>query len=80
MKGKEKKPYLKTHLGDFPGGPVAKTHTLTAGSPGSDATAKVQFSRSVVSDSLQPHGLHHARPPCPLPAPRVYSDSCPLSW
>ena len=54
MKGKEKKPYLKTHLGDFPGGPVAKTHTLTAGSPGSDATAKVQFSRSVMSDPLQP--------------------------
>ena len=40
----------------------------------------VQFSRSVVSDSLQPHGLQHARPPCPSPTPRVYSNSCPLSW
>ena len=40
----------------------------------------VQFSHSVVSNSLQPHGLQHARPPCPLPAPRVYSNSCPLSW
>ena len=39
----------------------------------------VQFSPSVVSDSLQPHGLQHARPPCPSPAPRVYSNSCPLS-
>ena len=39
----------------------------------------VQFSCSVVSDSLRPHGLQHARPPCPLPAPRVYSNSCPLS-
>ena len=39
----------------------------------------VQFSRSVVSDSLQPHGLQHARPPCPSPTPRVYSNSCPLS-
>ena len=39
----------------------------------------VQFSRSVVSNSLQPHGLHRARPPCPSPAPRVYSTSCPLS-
>ena len=39
----------------------------------------VQFSRSVVSDSLKPHGLRHARPPCPSPAPRVYSNSCPLS-
>ena len=40
----------------------------------------VQFSRTVVSDSLQPHGLQHARPPCPSPAPRAYSNSCPLSW
>ena len=39
----------------------------------------VQFSRSLVSDSLQPHGLQHARPPCPSPTPRVYSNSCPLS-
>ena len=38
-----------------------------------------QFSRSGVSDSLQPHGLQHARPPCPSPTPRVYSNSCPLS-
>ena len=33
----------------------------------------------VVSDFLQPHGLQHARPPCPLPTPGVYSNSCPLS-
>ena len=39
----------------------------------------LQFSRSVVSDSLQPHGLQHARPPCPSPTPTVYSNSCPLS-
>ena len=39
----------------------------------------VQFSRSVVSNSLQPHGPQQARPPCPLPTPGVYSDSCPLS-
>ena len=39
----------------------------------------VQFSSSVISSSLQPHGLQHHRPPCPLPAPRVYSNSCPLS-
>ena len=38
-----------------------------------------QFSCSVVSDSLWPHGLQHARPPCPSPTPRVYSNSCPLS-
>ena len=39
----------------------------------------VQFSCSVVSDSLWPHGLQHTRPPCPSPTPRVYSNSCPLS-
>ena len=41
---------------------------------------QVQFSCSVVSDSLQPHELQHARPPCPSPTPGVYSNSCPLSW
>ena len=45
---------------------------------GSDASS-VQFSRSVVSDSLWPHGLQYARPPCPSPIPAVYSNSCPLS-
>ena len=40
---------------------------------------KTQFSRSVVSISLRPHGLQHARPPCPSPTPRAYSNSCPLS-
>ena len=39
----------------------------------------VQFSRSVMSNSLWPHGLQHARPPCPMPIPGVYSNSCPLS-
>ena len=42
--------------------------------------SSVQSSRSVMSDSLRPHGLQHARPPCPSPNPGVYSDSCPLSW
>ena len=38
-----------------------------------------QFSRSVMSESLQPHGLQHAMPLCPSPTLRVYSNSCPLS-
>ena len=38
-----------------------------------------QISRSVVSDSLRPHELQHARPPCPTPTPGVHRDSCPLS-
>ena len=42
--------------------------------------SSVQFSRSVLSNSLWPHGLQHARPPCPLPTPGVYPNSCPLSW
>ena len=40
----------------------------------------VQFSRSVVSNPLRSHGLQHARPLCPSPTPRLYSNSCPLSW
>ena len=40
----------------------------------------LQFSRSVRSDSLQPHGLQHTRLSCPSPTPRSYSNSCPLSW
>ena len=37
-------------------------------------------SQSIMSDSLQPHGLQNARPPCPSLTPGVYSNSCPLSW
>ena len=40
----------------------------------------VQFSLSVMSNSLRPHGLQHARLPCPSPISRAYSNSCPLSW
>ena len=40
---------------------------------------RVQFSHSVVSDSLRPHELQHARPPCPSPTPGVHSNSCPSS-
>ena len=38
------------------------------------------FSCSIVSDSLQPRGLQHARLPCLSPTPRAYSNSCPSSW
>ena len=40
----------------------------------------VQFSRSVVSDSLWHHEPQHARPPCPSPTPRVYPNPCPSWW
>jgi len=42
--------------------------------------SSVQFSRSVVSDSLRPHESQHSRPPCPSPTPRTYSKSCPSHW
>ena len=41
--------------------------------------SSVHFSCSVMSDSLRPQELQHARPPCPSPTPRVYPNSCPLS-
>ena len=41
--------------------------------------SSTQFSCSVVSSSLQPHRLQHARPPSPSPTPGAYSNSCPLS-
>ena len=40
----------------------------------------VQFSHSVVSDSLRPHESQHTRPPCPSPTPRAHPNLCPLSW
>ena len=52
-------------------GPQSRTIKATISS--------VQFSCSVVSDSLRPHESQHARPPCPSPTPGVHSDSCPSS-
>ena len=46
---------------------------------GNEDNGSVQFSCLVTSNSLQPHGRQHARPLCPSPSPRVYSNSCPLS-
>ena len=40
----------------------------------------VQFSCSVMSDSLRPHEPQHARPPCPSSTPKVHPNPCPLSW
>ena len=44
-----------------------------------DFNMSLQFSRSVVSDSLRPHEPQHTRPPCPSPTPRVFPNPCPLS-
>ena len=47
---------------------------------GVEISFSVQFSCSVVFDSLRPHDSQHARPPCSSPTPRVHSNSCPSSW
>ena len=53
---------------------------LASGGQGIGASASVsRFSHSLMSDSLQPHGLQHATPPCPSPTPRGCSNSCPSS-
>ena len=56
-------------------------HSRTFGVPQNSTIyfSSVQFSRSVVFDSLQPHELQHAKPPCPSPTPGVHSDSRPSS-
>ena len=53
---------------------------MTKNSPEWELHSIVQFIRSVVSDSLRPHGLQHARLPCPSLTLGVNSNSCPLSW
>ena len=53
---------------------IQKTKIMASG-----PISSVQFSRSVVSDSLRPHESRHARPPCPSPTPGVHSDSRPSS-
>ena len=61
------------------GSPHSSLWSVILSSLGMAAEWWVQFSHSVVSHSLRPHGLQHARPPCPSPPPRVYSNSCSLS-
>ena len=58
-----------------PRSPAFRADTLPA-----EPLSSVQFSRSVMSDSLQPHESQHARPPCPSPTPGVHPNPCPLSW
>ena len=59
--------------------PLWPNYLLKAPPPNIITFSSVQFSHSVVSDSLRPHEPQHARPPCPSPTPRVHSDSRPLS-
>ena len=59
--------------------PNSDINWINSGKPLDHSVSSVQFSRSVLSDSLQPHESQHARPPCPSPTPRVHSNSCPSS-
>ena len=63
---------------------IQPSHPLSSSSPpafnfSQHQFSLIQFSHSVMSDSLRPHGPQHARSPCPSPIPRAYPDSCPLS-
>ena len=53
---------------------------LHRGSSDQQKGGSVQFSCSIMSDSLRPHKPQHARPPCPSPTPGVHPNPCPLSW
>ena len=64
----------RSHLSGFNIGGCLRVRPCWVSCQGS-----VQFSRSVMSDSLRPHGLQHARFPHPSPTPRACSNSCPLS-
>ena len=63
----------------FPNIDGVKSTALWNSTKKDNINSSVQFSCSVVSDSLRPHGLQHTRPPCPSPIPRAYSNSCPSS-
>ena len=58
---------------------VPKEERGVWGSQGGDSSAVQLICHSVMSDSLQPHEPQHARPPCPLPTPRVHPNPCPSS-
>ena len=65
-----------------PRSPALQVDSLLSKPPGKTKNTRVgsvQFSHSVVSDSLQPHGLQHTRPACPSPTPGVYPNSRPLN-
>ena len=59
--------------------PASLTFPALAGRFSATSTTLLLLSCSVVSDPMWPHGLQHARPPCPSPSPGVCSNSCPLS-
>ena len=63
----------------IPGNTLTGKSVASLGTSEGNISSAQSFSRSVVSDSLQPHELQHARPPCPSPTPGVYPNPCPSS-
>ena len=68
------------HLGKLKAEPWGGKNGLQVDKFSLGKGSSVQFSHSVVSYALRPHGLQCTRLPCPSPTPGVYSNSCPLSW
>ena len=75
-------PCLQSFLasGSFPMSPFFASGGQSNGVSALASVSSVQFSHSVVSDSLRPHELQHARAPCLRPTPRVHSNSRLSSW
>ena len=59
--------------------PILAGRFFTTAPPGKPSNTSVQLSRLIMSDCLRPHGLQHARLPCPSPALEACSNSCPLN-
>ena len=74
----QKYPKIHSLIHKFP--PSLKSHIFFPLVQVRSIGNSVQFSRSVMFDSLRPHELQHARPPCPSPTPGVHSNSHPSSW
>ena len=80
FRGKQKHGFLRKKQSRMSLGPTASFYKWVGWVPERiSGYPRVQFSHSVVSDSLRPHGLQHAWLPCPSPTPGAYSNSCPLS-
>ena len=79
MKRNTKTRVINLQAKEFQWPATSKRESMGYFLPHSHQFSSVQFSRSVVSNSLQSHELQHARPPCPLPNPGVHSNSHPLS-
>ena len=69
--------YLRNYLESWP--QKKHIHTCTNTHTHTHSHSSVQFSLSVMTNSLWPHELQHTRPPCPSPTARVYPNPCPLS-